>query len=35
MDELDFLFAESGVGRVVLEFLGEFVAEDEVTLAFV
>lgn len=35
MDELDFLFAEGGVDRVVFEFLGEFVAEDEVALAFV
>jgi hypothetical protein len=33
--ELDFFFAEGGVGGVVFEFLLELVAEDEVALAFV
>jgi hypothetical protein len=35
MHELDFFFAEGCVGGVVFEFLFEFVAEDEVALAFV
>lgn len=35
MDELDLFFAEGCIGGVVLEFLLEFVAEDEVALAFV
>lgn len=35
VDELDFLFAKGGVGGIVFEFLFEFVAEDEVALAFV
>jgi hypothetical protein len=33
--ELDFFFAEGCVGGIVFEFLLEFVAEDEVALAFV
>jgi hypothetical protein len=35
VDEFYFFFTERCVGRVVFEFLLEFVAEDEVALAFV